>query len=143
MLSIVQKNIGKDLSKISMPVSLNEPLNILQRMCEELEYTELLDKANQMESSIDRLMYVAIFAVSGFASSQHRVSRKLWNPLMCETFECKRPDKGFKFLAEKVSHNPNIMAVNMRSAVAPSPVLMGYHSAMLSQKISSFGNHLA
>lgn len=28
--SLLYKNIGKDLSKISMPVSLNEPLNALQ-----------------------------------------------------------------------------------------------------------------
>ena len=28
--SLLCKNIGKDLSKISMPVTLNEPLNTLQ-----------------------------------------------------------------------------------------------------------------
>ena len=28
--SLLCKNIGKDLSKISMPVSMNEPLNALQ-----------------------------------------------------------------------------------------------------------------
>ena len=27
---LLRKNIGKDLSKISMPVSLNEPLSMLQ-----------------------------------------------------------------------------------------------------------------
>jgi hypothetical protein len=42
---ILRKNIGKDLSRISMPVTLNEPLGVLQRMCEELEYSELLDNA--------------------------------------------------------------------------------------------------
>ena len=42
---ILRKNIGKDLSRISMPVTLNEPLGVLQRMCEELEYCELLDAA--------------------------------------------------------------------------------------------------
>lgn len=42
---ILKKNIGKDLSRISMPVALNEPLGVLQRMCEELEYSELLDAA--------------------------------------------------------------------------------------------------
>ena len=44
---ILRKNIGKDLSKISMPVTLNEPLGVLQRMCEELEYSELLDAASK------------------------------------------------------------------------------------------------
>ena len=42
--NLLCKNIGKDLSKISMPVTLNEPLSALQRLCEELEYSELLDK---------------------------------------------------------------------------------------------------
>lgn len=30
LFSILTKNIGKDLTRISMPVTLNEPLNILQ-----------------------------------------------------------------------------------------------------------------
>lgn len=42
--SLLYKNIGKDLSKVSMPVTINEPLNMLQRLCEELEYSELIDK---------------------------------------------------------------------------------------------------
>ena len=29
--NLLCKNIGKDLSKISMPVTLNEPLSVLQR----------------------------------------------------------------------------------------------------------------
>ncbi|KAG0170426.1 hypothetical protein DFQ28_002139 [Apophysomyces sp. BC1034] len=109
-LSILRKHVGKDLSTIAMPISLNEPLNLLQRLCEELEYSELLDKASVINTSIDRLMYVAIFAVSGYASSQYRIGRKLFNPLMSETYECIRPDKGFRFISEKVSHNPNVMA---------------------------------
>ena len=34
--NLLCRNIGKDLSKISMPVTLNEPLSVLQRLCEEL-----------------------------------------------------------------------------------------------------------
>ena len=30
LFSLLRKNIGKDLSKVSMPVSLNEPLSLLQ-----------------------------------------------------------------------------------------------------------------
>ncbi|KAI8394249.1 Oxysterol-binding protein-domain-containing protein [Radiomyces spectabilis] len=114
-LSILRKNIGKDLSTIAMPVSLNEPLNLLQRLCEELEYSELLDKASMMESSMDQLVYVATFAISGYASSQYRLGRKFWNPLMSETYECIRPDRGFRFIAEKVCHNPNIIACHAES----------------------------
>lgn len=113
VLGILRKNIGKDLSTISMPISLNEPINLLQRLCEELEYTELLDKAAILSSSMDRLMYVTVFAISGYAATQYRIGRKPFNPLMSETYECIRPDRGFRFIAEKVSHYPNVMAVSL------------------------------
>ncbi|GAA5826444.1 hypothetical protein JCM10212_001397, partial [Sporobolomyces blumeae] len=32
------------------------------------------------------------------------------NPLLGETYECIRPDKGFKFISEKVSHDPLVFA---------------------------------
>lgn len=47
---------GKDLSKISMPVTLNEPLSALQRLCEELEYSELLDEAASQSNIYDRMV---------------------------------------------------------------------------------------
>jgi hypothetical protein len=76
-LSVFRKNVGKDLSTIAMPISMNEPINLLQKACEELQYSELLDKANSLEDSMDRLMYVTCFAISGYASSQYRTGRKV------------------------------------------------------------------
>ncbi|KAF2892491.1 hypothetical protein ILUMI_13710 [Ignelater luminosus] len=108
--NLLYKNIGKDLSQISMPVALNEPLNILQRLCEELEYSELLDKAAELEDPYERMVYVAAFAVSAYASSYSRAGNKPFNPLLGETYECIREDKGFRFLAEQVSHHPPISA---------------------------------
>ncbi|KAF9277144.1 hypothetical protein BGZ68_009512 [Mortierella alpina] len=115
LLSILRKNVGKDLSTVAMPVSLNEPINVLQRLCEELEYTELLDKATTLADSLDRLMYVAAFAVSGYAGSQWRSGRKPFNPLHGETFEYVCTEKGFKFISEKVSHYPPVMACHAES----------------------------
>jgi hypothetical protein len=94
LLSILRKNVGKDLSTVAMPVSLNEPINVLQRLCEELEYSELLDKAVGLSDSLDRLVYVAAFAVSGYSTSQWRAARKPFNPLHGETFEYDSPEKG-------------------------------------------------
>ncbi|KAI9489887.1 Oxysterol-binding protein-domain-containing protein [Zychaea mexicana] len=111
-LSVFRKNVGKDLSTIAMPISMNEPLNMLQRACEDLEYSEVLNKAATLSDSMERLMHVAIFAVSSFASSQYRTGRKPFNPMMNETYENIRPDKGFRFVAEKVSHNPLIIAAH-------------------------------
>lgn len=36
--------IGKELTKIPMPVHFNEPLSTLQRLAEDYEYSALLDK---------------------------------------------------------------------------------------------------
>ncbi|MEE6465885.1 hypothetical protein FKM82_006732 [Ascaphus truei] len=54
--NILRNNIGKDLSKVAMPVELNEPLNTLQRLCEELEYSELLDNAAQAQDPFERMV---------------------------------------------------------------------------------------
>lgn len=35
---------------------LNEPLNTLQKLCEELEYSELLDTANQTQDPYQRMV---------------------------------------------------------------------------------------
>ena len=39
-----------------MPVTLNEPLSALQRVCEELEYSELLDEAASLDNVYDRMV---------------------------------------------------------------------------------------
>lgn len=47
---------GKDLARVSMPAALNEPVNLLQRLCEELEYSELLDVASNMQDPYQRMV---------------------------------------------------------------------------------------
>ncbi|XP_075965394.1 oxysterol-binding protein-related protein 3 isoform X1 [Anarhichas minor] len=113
--NILRNNIGKDLSKVAMPVQLNEPLNTLQRLCEELEYSELLDRAANTQDPFERMVYVATFVVSGYASSYYRTGGKPFNPLLGETYECDRPDKGLRFVAEQVSHHPPISACHAES----------------------------
>jgi hypothetical protein len=54
--NILRNNIGKDLSKVAMPVQLNEPINTLQRLCEELEYSELLDTASHTQDPHQRMV---------------------------------------------------------------------------------------
>ncbi|XP_028326968.1 oxysterol-binding protein-related protein 3 isoform X2 [Gouania willdenowi] len=113
--NILRNNIGKDLSKVAMPVQLNEPLNALQRLCEELEYSELLDRAADTQDPFERMIYIATFVVSGYASSYYRTGGKPFNPVLGETYECDRPDKGFRFVAEQVSHHPPISACHAES----------------------------
>ncbi|KAL0861388.1 hypothetical protein ABMA27_008935 [Loxostege sticticalis] len=113
--NLLYKNIGKDLSQISMPVTINEPLNMLQRLCEELEYSELLDAAAECKNAVERIALIGAFAVSAYASSAHRAASKPFNPLLAETYECVRDDKGFRFIAEQVSHHPPISACHAES----------------------------
>ncbi|KAM8840510.1 oxysterol-binding protein-related protein 3-like [Spinachia spinachia] len=113
--NILKNNIGKDLSKVAMPVQLNEPLNTLQRLCEELEYSELLDTANHTRDPYQRMVFVATFAITAYASTYHRAGCKPFNPVLGETYECDRPDKGFRFIAEQVSHHPPVSACHSDS----------------------------
>ena len=114
--SILRKTIGKDSSSVPMPVILNEPLNGLQRLCEELEYSDLLDRAASFPAgSAERALWVAVFAVSSYASSVHRAERKPFNPMLGETFELDCPTRQFRFVSEKVSHRPLVLACHAAS----------------------------
>ena len=101
--------IGKDMTKMTLPVSFNEPTSLLQRVAEDMEYTDLLDIAADRADSAERMVYVAAFAASEYASTIGRVA-KPFNPLLGETYEYARPDKGFRFFIEQVSHHPPIGA---------------------------------
>lgn len=48
-----------------------------------------------------RILNVAAFAVSGYASSEGRHC-KPFNPLLGETYEADYPEKGIRFFSEKV-----------------------------------------
>ncbi|KAL8898401.1 MAG: hypothetical protein Q9207_006712 [Kuettlingeria erythrocarpa] len=130
LIGFLRKNVGKDLSTISMPVSANEPLSLLQRASEQLEYSQLLDRAADAsaQSSNYRLLCVTAFAISTLSYSRvkERAIRKPFNPMLGETFELVREDRGFRFVAEKVSHRPVRMACQAESekwsfAQAPMP----------------------
>lgn len=101
--------VGKDMTKMTLPVSFNEPTSLLYRCGEDMEYVDLLDLASERADSIERLMYVAAFAASEYASTIGRVA-KPFNPLLGETFEYVRPDKNYRFFIEQVSHHPPIGA---------------------------------
>uniref|UniRef100_A0A674GP77 Oxysterol-binding protein n=1 Tax=Taeniopygia guttata TaxID=59729 RepID=A0A674GP77_TAEGU len=112
---LLRSSVGKDLSRVALPVQLNEPLNTLQRLCEELEYSQLLDRASRARDPRQRLVYVAAFAVSAYASTYYRAGSKPFNPVLGETYECVRPDRGFRFISEQVSHHPPISACHAES----------------------------
>lgn len=53
--SILKNCIGKELSKITMPVLFNEPLSFLQRLTENVAYIDLIDKANESSDPLERM----------------------------------------------------------------------------------------
>lgn len=108
--SIMKNCIGKELTKIPMPVNFNEPLSTLQRLTEDYEYSELLDRAAKCNDPAVQLVYIAAFAVSSYATTSNRTG-KPFNPLLGETFECdRRDDLGWRSISEQVSHHPPMLA---------------------------------
>ncbi|KAF5282684.1 hypothetical protein FQA39_LY17516 [Lamprigera yunnana] len=105
--TVLKNCIGKELSKITMPVVFNEPLSFLQRMTEYMEYSYLLRKASEQSDPVSRLQYVVGFAVSALASNWERLG-KPFNPLLGETYELEREE--FRIICEQVSHHPPISA---------------------------------
>src|SRR5436190_24254674 len=112
---ILKSMIGKDMTKMTLPVSFNEPTSLLQRVAENMEYSDLLDIAADRADSVERMVYVAAFAASEYDSTIGRVA-KPFNPLLGETFEYVRPDKGYRFFVEQVSHHPPIGAAHAETA---------------------------
>ncbi|XP_031376285.1 oxysterol-binding protein-related protein 2A isoform X2 [Punica granatum] len=110
--SMIKDNVGKDLTRVCLPVYFNEPISSLQKCFEDLEYSDLLDQAyedGKAGDSLLRALKVAAFAVSGYASSKGRHC-KPFNPLLGETYEADFPEKGVRFFSEKVSHHPTVIA---------------------------------
>lgn len=84
-------------------MNFNEPLSTLQRLTEDYEYSELLDRAAKCNDPAVQLVYIAAFAVSSYATTSHRTG-KPFNPLLGETYECdRRDDLGWRSISEQVN----------------------------------------
>ena len=102
--------------RIPIPVNFSEPLSMLQRITEDMEYSEILDKAAQCQDDCEQLAYVAAFTVSAFGTTAIRTS-KPFNPLLGETFELDRSDDyGWRLITEQVSHHPPMLAQHCENA---------------------------
>lgn len=111
---ILKSMIGKDMTRMTLPVSFNECTSLLQRLAEDIEYSDLLDQAAKFDDSCLRTAYVAAFAASEYASTINRIA-KPFNPLLGETFEYCRPEKNYRLVSEQVSHHPPISACRAES----------------------------
>jgi hypothetical protein len=119
--NILKELVGQDLTRVTLPVFLNEPLTFQQRLAEELDVWPLLDLAaggeecplhpadvahpdwlaaaplrgydNVAVDSCLRLLHVAAFAVASYSTTDGRLS-KPFNPLLGETFELRERGPG-------------------------------------------------
>ena len=109
MRSMAKQFLGKDLSKMSMPIAICEPLTWLQKVAECMEYCDLLETAACSDCPVTRMELVCAFIVASLSSAYKRMN-KPFNPLLGETYEYVRPDLSFRFVAEQVSHHPPVSA---------------------------------
>lgn len=114
IMKILKDAVGKDITRITIPVQFSEPINMLQRLAEDFEYAEHLIQAAEEEDPRTRLLLVSAFAASSYASIYVRRT-KPFNPILGETFEFVDKEKQFRLMTEQVSHHPPISAFSVDS----------------------------
>jgi Oxysterol-binding protein len=122
LMKLLANAVGLDITTIAVPVTYNEPTSFLQRMCEVVQYYDLLNKADMCTDSSHSVAFITAFALSFYHTNIR--TTKPFNPLLGETFEYQAKNDGsdlrgdkpytpnvpFKFVAEQVSHHPPIGA---------------------------------
>ena len=105
--NLIKNFVGQDLSRIPMPVNFNEPLSMIQRFAEGMEYYDLLDKAATIDDPCEQMLYVLAFSMSPYSTTRMRIN-KPFNPLLGETFEVDRyhEKEGYRLVVEQTSHHP-------------------------------------
>ena len=116
--AVLKSNIGKDFSRIAIPIQFNEPLSALQKWSEDIEYADMLDTAFRLTNPQERLAYIAAFHCSHYSDTMHRLY-KPFNPILGETFELVRDDigEGVRYFSEQVSHHPPVSACHSIGAI--------------------------
>ncbi|KAG6583420.1 Oxysterol-binding protein-related protein 3C [Cucurbita argyrosperma subsp. argyrosperma] len=105
---MMHKYIGSDVtSMVTLPVIIFEPMTMLQKMAELMEYSHLLDLADECEDPYMRLVYASSWAISVYYAFQR--TWKPFNPILGETYEFTNHN-GVSFLSEQVSHHPPMSA---------------------------------
>ncbi|CAL1379044.1 unnamed protein product [Linum trigynum] len=105
---MMQKYIGSDVtSMVTLPVIIFEPMTMVQKMAELMEYSYLLDLADECDDPHMRLVYAASFFISVYYAFQR--TWKPFNPILGETYELTNHG-GIRFISEQVSHHPPISA---------------------------------
>ncbi|KAG9454663.1 hypothetical protein H6P81_007567 [Aristolochia fimbriata] len=107
---MMQKYVGSDItSMVTLPVIIFEPMTMIQKMAELMEYSHLLDLADKCEDPHMRLVYASTWALSVYFAYQR--TWKPFNPILGETYEMVNHGE-MTFIAEQVSHHPPMCAAH-------------------------------
>ncbi|XP_050290888.1 oxysterol-binding protein-related protein 3C isoform X2 [Quercus robur] len=105
---MMHEYIGSDITSVAtLPVLVFEPMTMLQKMAELMEYSYLLDRADECEDPYMRLVYASSWAISVYFAYQR--TWKPFNPILGETYEMANHG-GISFISEQVSHHPPMSA---------------------------------
>ncbi len=134
-IELLKNCVGKSIDEIPIPFNYREPISMLQRIVEEIEYTDLLDKASKCSNQWEQMTYVAAFSVSCYGTTPR--TYKPFNSLLGETFEydCSKDSSedgvGWKAIVEQVSLVPPKIALNVESTTHDWHL---YHEFSMSSK---------
>lgn len=136
--AIIKNSIGKDLTRITMPIQLNEPISMLQKIAEQCKFTPIMDKALEMNDDYKRLALIAVYTLAQYAEISSR-NKKPFNPILGETYEIIQPN--YRFVAEQVSHHPPVTAFHLEgngySVTGDTTVKTSFRGASLEFKSES------
>ena len=110
--STMKAFVGQDLTHISMPVTLNEPLSFLHKFIECFAQQSLFDSVINTNDPVDRMEYVGAYFALCQSSMSYR-NYKPFNPLLGETYEVVVDAKNCYLVTEQVSHHPPISAFHL------------------------------
>ncbi|KAJ6243205.1 oxysterol-binding protein [Anaeramoeba flamelloides] len=98
----------RDLSTITMPVTIFEPRSYLHRLVDIFQFAPIfLRQAALAKDPIERMKFVICFAVAGIHNTVAQA--KPFNPILGETFQGTFVD-GTKIYCEQICHHPPISA---------------------------------
>ena len=104
---ILKENIGRNLSGLTLPVYLREPISLNQKVAEIFEYAPLLRKANCASDKSKTLAFISSFFILSIGQNKSRL-KAAFNGLLSETYELIVGD--LRILTETVCLNPQIVA---------------------------------
>lgn len=117
LMALIKK--AKQQGNTGAPITTNEPISQTQYVAELFENCDLLDKAAAAApKSQQRTILVAVFLVARMSAYRfkERSLRKPFTPLLGETFEMVREDRGIRYVSEKVMHKPEVIATQTESS---------------------------